>query len=328
MVDGRRLGGGGNSGFVGGCTRAPRPCASGWCASSARSNWWCGWTLARRRERGRESCPRGRRVNGSLRRLGRPSGPLCVFSFRVRCGFRRSLVLGSWLLTACGPSRRRPFRVEQSRREPAVARLVCVETARPLRGHARSRAESSPACGFSTGSVDGQTARPSGGVIGAERRRVENSRRRPSAAASTRASYGAGAAHLAAVLERDAPGRLTGCTAPWGRGAFHVGWTGALGPGIVTVRPCPRRGAVRWSRFSDSQPRCIPGPCGRTGMTTKRRRRFTADLKKRVALAALREGPHGAGDRGQARGPYPNQVSVWKRQAIQSSGYQGRLYAR
>ena len=32
-----------------------------------------------------------------------------------------------WLLAACGPSRRRPFRVEQSRREPAVARLVCVE---------------------------------------------------------------------------------------------------------------------------------------------------------------------------------------------------------
>ena len=45
--------------------------------------------------------------------------PRSVFSFRVRCGFRRSLVLGSWLLlTVCGPSRRRPFRVEQSRREP------------------------------------------------------------------------------------------------------------------------------------------------------------------------------------------------------------------
>ena len=45
-------------------------------------------------------------------------------------------VVWSWLLAACGPSRRRPFRVEQSRREPAVVRLVCVETAADF---ARSR---------------------------------------------------------------------------------------------------------------------------------------------------------------------------------------------
>ena len=38
-------------------------------------------------------------------------------------------------------------------------------------------------------------------------------------------------------------------------------------------------------------------------MTTKRRRRFTADFKKRVALEALRGDPNGAGYRGQARGP-------------------------
>ena len=134
--------------------------------------------------------------------------PRSVFPFRVRCGFRRSLVLGSWLLTVCGPSRRRPFRVEQSRREPGCRPVGLRRNGAAFAPSPPVLArESSPACGFSTGSVDGQTARPSGEAIGAERRRVENSRRRPSAAASTQASYGSGAARLAAVLERDALGR-------------------------------------------------------------------------------------------------------------------------
>ena len=61
--------------------------------------------------------PRGRRVNGSLRRSGRPAS-VCVF---VPCSLWFSLLPCFWvwlLLTVCGPSRRRPFRVEQSRREP------------------------------------------------------------------------------------------------------------------------------------------------------------------------------------------------------------------
>ena len=105
------------------------------------------------------------------------------------------VVVWSWLLAACGPSRRRPFRVEQSRREPAVARLVCVETAAGL-------------CAVTpvlAGVVDhslvldrqrrqGRTVRPSGNAIGAERRRVENPRQRPAAVASPRTSYGAGVA--------------------------------------------------------------------------------------------------------------------------------------
>ena len=50
-------------------------------------------------------------------------------------------------------------------------------------------------------------------------------------------------------------------------------------------------------------------------MTTRRRRRFTADFKKRVALEALR------GDRtvqqiAARHEVHPNQVSQWKRQAI------------
>ena len=50
-------------------------------------------------------------------------------------------------------------------------------------------------------------------------------------------------------------------------------------------------------------------------MTTKRRRRFTADLEKRVGLEALR------GDRtvqaiAARHEVHPNQVSVWKRQAV------------
>ena len=51
-------------------------------------------------------------------------------------------------------------------------------------------------------------------------------------------------------------------------------------------------------------------------MTTKRRRRFTADFKKRVALKALR------GDRtvqaiAAKHEVHPNQVGTWKRQAIE-----------
>ena len=50
-------------------------------------------------------------------------------------------------------------------------------------------------------------------------------------------------------------------------------------------------------------------------MTTRRRRRFTADFKKRVALEALR------GDRtvqqiAARHEVHPNQVSLWKRQAV------------
>ncbi len=68
--------------------------------------------------------------------------------------------------------------------------------------------------------------------------------------------------------------------------------------------------------FSDNRLRCIPGPWGGTGMTTKRRRRFTADFKKRVALEALR------GDRtvqaiAAKHEVHPNQVGTWKRQAVE-----------
>ena len=50
-------------------------------------------------------------------------------------------------------------------------------------------------------------------------------------------------------------------------------------------------------------------------MTTKRRRQFTANFKKRVALEALR------GDRpvqviAAKHEIHPNQVGVWKRQAV------------
>ena len=187
---------------------APRPCASGWCASSARSNWWCGCTLARRRAavRGTRVLPRGRRVNGSLRRSCRPAS-VCVF---VPCSLWFSLLPCFWvwlLLTVCGPSRRRPFRVEQSRREPGCRPVGCVETVRPLRGHARSRAGVVARLRVLDRQRRRADRRPSGEAIGAERRRVENSRRRPSAAASTQVSYGSGAARLAAVLERDALGR-------------------------------------------------------------------------------------------------------------------------
>ena len=208
---------------------------SGWRASSARSNWWCGCTLARRRERGRESWPPG---GASMAASAVPAVPSSVCFRSVFVVVSSLPCLGSLLLAACGPPRRCPFRVERSRRG-----IGCRPVGQRRNGAAFARSrpfsqESSPASGFSTGSVDGQTARPSGEAIGAERRRVENSRRRPSAAASTRASYGAGSVHLAAVLERDALGGFAGGTISWGRGAFHVGWTGALGPG--TVRPCPR----------------------------------------------------------------------------------------
>ena len=51
-------------------------------------------------------------------------------------------------------------------------------------------------------------------------------------------------------------------------------------------------------------------------MTTKRRRRFTADFKKRVALEALR------GDRtvqaiAAKHEVHPNQVGTWQRQAVE-----------
>ena len=54
-------------------------------------------------------------------------------------------------------------------------------------------------------------------------------------------------------------------------------------------------------------------------MTTRRRRRFTAEFKKRVALAALR------GDRtvqqiAARHEVHPNQVSLWKRQAVDGLG--------
>ena len=73
---------------------------------------------------------------------------------------------------------------------------------------------------------------------------------------------------------------------------------------------------LRWSRFFDNRLRCIPGPWGGTGMTTNRRRRFTADFKKRVALEALR------GDRtvqaiAAKHEVHPNQVGTWKRQAVE-----------
>ena len=57
-------------------------------------------------------------------------------------------------------------------------------------------------------------------------------------------------------------------------------------------------------------------------MTTRRRRRFTAEFKKRVALAALR------GDRtvqqiAARHEVHPNQVSLWKRQAVDGLAARG-----
>ena len=159
----------------------------------------------RSREGGRESCPAG---GASMAVSAGPAvPPRSVFSFRVRCGFRCSLVLG--LVVVDRAVRLADGRSAWNRAggSPAVARLVCVETVRPLRGHARSRAGVVVRLRVLGRQRRRADRRPSGEAIGAERRRVENSRRRPSAAASTQASYGSGAARLAAVLERDALGR-------------------------------------------------------------------------------------------------------------------------
>ena len=51
-------------------------------------------------------------------------------------------------------------------------------------------------------------------------------------------------------------------------------------------------------------------------MTTRRRRRFTTDFKKRVALEALR-GDRAVQEIVARHGVHPNQVSLWKRQAIE-----------
>ena len=50
-------------------------------------------------------------------------------------------------------------------------------------------------------------------------------------------------------------------------------------------------------------------------MTTRRRRRFTAEFKKRVALEALR-GDRTVQEIAARHEVHPNQVSTWKRQAI------------
>ena len=50
-------------------------------------------------------------------------------------------------------------------------------------------------------------------------------------------------------------------------------------------------------------------------MATRRRRRFTADFKKRVALEALR-GDRTVQEIAARHEVHPNQVSTWKRQAI------------
>ena len=51
-------------------------------------------------------------------------------------------------------------------------------------------------------------------------------------------------------------------------------------------------------------------------MTTRRRRRFTTDFKKRVALEAL-QGDRTVQKMAARHEIHPNQVSLWKRQAIQ-----------
>ena len=51
-------------------------------------------------------------------------------------------------------------------------------------------------------------------------------------------------------------------------------------------------------------------------MTTRRRRRFTTDFKKRVALEALR-GDRTVQEIAARHEVHPNQVSLWKRQAIE-----------
>ena len=49
-------------------------------------------------------------------------------------------------------------------------------------------------------------------------------------------------------------------------------------------------------------------------MTTRRRRRFTADFKKRVAFEALR-GDRTVQQLAARHEVHPNQVSLWKRRA-------------
>ena len=95
------------------------PCASGWCASSARSNGWCGCTLARRRAAVRgDASPAPRAARQWQSPPVRPSRlGLCFRSVFVVV-FVAPLFWVWLLLTVCGPSRRRPFRVERSRREP------------------------------------------------------------------------------------------------------------------------------------------------------------------------------------------------------------------
>ena len=51
-------------------------------------------------------------------------------------------------------------------------------------------------------------------------------------------------------------------------------------------------------------------------MTTRRRRRFTTDFKKRVALEALR-GDRTVQEIAARHEVHPNQVSLWKRQAVE-----------
>ena len=97
---------------------------------------------------------------------------------------------------------------------------------------------------------------------------------------------------------------------PYGIGAskqFTTGTEVRMDVGASTFEVAPL--------FSDQLLRCIPEPPGGTGMTTKRRRQYTATFKKRVALEALR------GDRtvqaiAAKHEIHPNQVGAWKRQAI------------
>ncbi len=89
---------------------------------------------------------------------------------------------------------------------------------------------------------------------------------------------------------------------------FHAG----ADDGVILRVDGDTRGGPR---NSDSRLRCIPEPWGGTGMTTKRRRRFTAAFKKRVVLEALR-GDRTVQEIAARHEVHPNQVSTWKRQAV------------
>ena len=52
---------------------------------------------------------------------------------------------------------------------------------------------------------------------------------------------------------------------------------------------------------------------------TAKRRRFTADFKKRVALEALR-GDRTIQELAAKHGVHPNQVGMWKKQAVEGLG--------